>query len=159
MTSWTKAPKIYSYDPQTRQVTDTNLQPAGPHDDPTGLESIEVKVRSYDGTLVPLSIVHPKGLKMDGSNPTHLEGYGAYGNPQTPGFFPPLLAFYERGGVYAVCHVRGGGEYGEEWHLAGKGPTKPNTWKDFITCAQYLIDQKYTSPPHLSGAPPRSRVR
>jgi prolyl oligopeptidase len=151
MTSWTKAPKIYSYDPQTRQVTDTKLQPAGPHDDPTRLESVEVKVRSYDGTLVPLSIVHPKGLKMDGSNPTHLKGYGAYGNPQTPGFFPPLLAFYERGGVYAVCHVRMGGEYGEEWHQAGKESTKPNTWRDFIACAEYLIDQRYTSPAQLSG--------
>ncbi|HEY6292439.1 MAG TPA: prolyl oligopeptidase family serine peptidase [Terriglobia bacterium] len=151
MTSWTKAPKIYAYDPQTKRVTDTGLQPNGPNDDATGVESEEVRVRSHDGTLVPLSIVHPKGVKLDGSNPTHLEGYGAYGNPQTPVFVPLLLSFYERGGVYAVCHVRGGGEYGEEWHLAGKESTKPNTWEDFIACAQYLIDQKYTSPAHLSG--------
>jgi len=151
MTSWTKAPKIYAYDPQTKQVTDAKLQPAGPYDDPGGVESMEVKVRSYDGTAVPLSIVHPKGLKLDGSNPTHLEGYGAYGDAQNPGFFPPLLAFYERGGVYAVCHVRGGGEYGEQWHQAGKESTKPNTWRDFIACAEYLIEHKYTSPGRLSG--------
>jgi prolyl oligopeptidase len=57
----------------------------------------------------------------------------------------------EQGAVFAVCHVRGGGEYGEEWHLAGKGPTKPNTWRDFIACSQYLIEHKYTSPAHLGG--------
>jgi prolyl oligopeptidase len=60
-------------------------------------------------------------------------------------------AWYERGGIYAVCHVRGGGEYGEEWHLAGKGSAKPNTWRDFIACAQYLTDNKYASPTRLAG--------
>jgi prolyl oligopeptidase len=151
MTSWTKSPKIYAYDPQTKQVSDTKLQPPGPYDDPANIEAVEVKVRSYDGTQVPLSIVHRKGLKLDGSNPTHLTGYGSYGISQDPTFLPFFLALYERGGVNATCHVRGGGEYGEEWHLAGKGPTKPNTWRDFIACAEYLIEKKYTSPEHLDG--------
>jgi prolyl oligopeptidase len=151
LTSWTKAFKIYAYDPETRQVTDTQLQPAGPNDDPTSIESVEVKARSYDGTMVPLSIVYPKGMKLDGSNPTLLEGYGAYGISFTPYFEPRQLAWYEKGAVDAVCHVRGGGEYGEEWHLAGKGTTKANTWQDFIACAQYLIDNKYTSRPRLGG--------
>jgi prolyl oligopeptidase len=151
LTSWAKAYKIYAYDPETKQVTDTKLQPTGPYDDPTNIESVEVKVRSGDGTPVPLSITHPKNMKLDGSNPTLLEGYGAYGFPSSPFFQSTLLAWYEKGGAYAVCHVRGGGEYGEEWHLAGKGDTKRNTWHDFVACAQYLIDNKYTSPASLAG--------
>lgn len=151
MTSWTRAFAIYAYDPQTNRATDTKLQPAGPYDAPTNIESAEVKVRSYDGTMVPLSIVYPKGMKLDGANPTLLDGYGAYGI-SAAAFFPQFfLAWYEQGGIYAECHARGGGEYGEEWHLAGKGPTKPNTWRDFIACAQYLIQRKYTSPARLAG--------
>jgi prolyl oligopeptidase len=150
MTSWTKAPKIYAFDPETKRVEDTGLQPIGPYDEPAGLESVEVKARSYDGTLIPLSITYKKGLKLDGSNPTLLEGYGAYGITLDPYYDPKFLAWYEHGGVYAVAHVRGGGEYGEDWHLAGKMLTKPNTWKDFIACAQYLIDQRYTSPTRLA---------
>jgi prolyl oligopeptidase len=151
MTSWTRAPAIYVYDPRTRLVENTKLQPQSPYDNAPGVESIEVTVPSYDGVMVPLSIVYPKGMKRDGSNFTHLYGYGSYGLTEDPIFYPMLLALYEHGGAYAVCHVRGGGEYGEEWHLAGKGPTKPNTWRDFIACAQYLVDHKYTSPGRLSG--------
>ena len=151
LTSWTKAFRIYAYDPGTKQATDTKLQPEGPYDNPTDLETVEVKVPSHDGTPVPLSITYPKNMKLDGSNPTLMEGYGAYGFPSSPYFDPMRLAWYEKGGVYAVCHVRGGGEFGEEWHLAGKQATKPNTWRDFNACAQYLIDNKYTSAAHLAG--------
>ncbi len=150
MTSWTKARKIYSFDPNSNAVSDTQLQPAGPFDDPQDVESVEVKVPSYDGTLVPLSIVHKRGLKLDGSNPALLEGYGAYGITLDPFFDPKRLAWLERGAVYAVAHVRGGGEYGEDWHRAGMKLTKPNTWRDMIGCAQYLIDKKYTSPSRLA---------
>jgi prolyl oligopeptidase len=151
LNSWTKAYKIYAYDPSTRKMSDTNLQPSGPHDEFANVESVEVRVPSHDGTLVPLSIAYPKGMKLDGSNPTLLYGYGAYGISQGPSFDFTMLAWYERGGVNATCHVRGGGEYGEEWHQAGKGPTKPNTWLDFIACAHYLIEKKYTSPARLAG--------
>jgi prolyl oligopeptidase len=151
LTSWTKAFRVYQYDSSTKQVTDTRFQPAGPYDNPDSIESVEVKATSYDGTSVPLSIIYPKGLKLDGSNPALLEGYGAYGYSISPYFDPKRLAWYEKGGVYAVCHVRGGGEYGEEWHLAGKMATKPNTWKDFIACGRYLIDKGYTSSAHLAG--------
>jgi prolyl oligopeptidase len=150
LTSWTKAPKIYAYDASRKTVTDTQLQPVGKFDAPTDMESEEVKTKSHDGTLIPLSIVYRKGLKLDGSNPTLLKGYGAYGITFDPGFDPKLTAWFERGGVIAVAHVRGGGEYGEDWHLAGKLSTKPNTWKDFIACAEYLIEQKYTSPSRLA---------
>ena len=151
LNSWTKAYKIYAYDPSTRQVSDTKLQPSGPHDEFADVEAVEVKVPSHDGTLVPLSIAYPKAMKLDGLNPTLLYGYGAYGYALGPEFDFTRLAWYERGGVNATCHVRGGGEYGEEWHQAGKGPTKPNTWLDFIACARYLIEKKYTSPSHLAG--------
>ncbi|MBV9625055.1 MAG: S9 family peptidase [Acidobacteria bacterium] len=151
VTSWTRAFKIYSYDPQTKQAHDTQLQPAGPHDDPDNVEAKEVKVPGHDGVMIPLSIAYPKNTKMDGRNPTLLEGYGAYGWSFPPYFEPTRLAWHELGGIYAVCHVRGGGEYGEEWHLAGKEATKPNTWRDFIACARYLIDNKYTSAAYLAG--------
>jgi prolyl oligopeptidase len=151
LNSWTKSSKIYAYDPSTNRISDTKLEPAGPHDEFPDVEALEVKVPSYDGTLVPLSIAHPKGMKLDGSNPTLLYGYGAYGVSLGAEFDPTYLAWYEQGGVKAICHVRGGGEYGERWHLAGKGPTKPNSWLDFIACAQYLIDKKYTSPAYLAG--------
>jgi prolyl oligopeptidase len=151
LNSWTRAYKIYAFDPSTRKVSDTNLQPAGPHDEFANVESVEVRVPSHDGTLVPLSIAYPKGMNRNGLNPTLLYGYGAYGISQGPEFDQTLLAWYERGGVNATCHVRGGGEYGEEWHQAGKGPTKPNTWLDFIACALYLIENKYTSPAQLAG--------
>ncbi len=151
MTSWTSTFRDFIYDPATRQMTETGFQAVGPHDRPDDIESVEVKVTSYDGTKVPLSIIHPKGMRLDGTNPTFLKGYGAYGFSYDPYYDPTDVAWYEQGGVQAICHVRGGGEYGEDWHLAGKGATKPNTWKDFIACAQYLIDNKYTSPARLGG--------
>jgi prolyl oligopeptidase len=150
LATWTKARKIYAYDPTRKNVADTKLQPVGKFDEPVDLESVEVKAKSYDGTLVPLSIVYKKGLKFDGTNPALLSGYGAYGITQDPYFDPKLIAWFERGGVYAVAHIRGGGEYGEDWHLGGKLLTKPNTWKDFIACAEYLINQKYTTTARLA---------
>src|SRR5204863_168527 len=118
---------------------------------PRDVEFEEVKAKSYDGTLVPLSIVHRRGVALDGSHPTLLYGYGAYGITLDPFFDPKWLAWIERGGVYAVAHVRGGGEYGEDWHVAGKLLTKPNTWRDFIACGEYLIEHKYTAVARLAG--------
>ena len=150
MASWARAPRIYSVNPQGA-VTDTKLQPLGPNDDPADVVSEEVKVKSWDGVMVPLSIVHKRGLKMDGSHPTLMRGYGAYGITIDPSFDPTLLAWLEKGGVYAWAHPRGGGVYGEDWHKWGQKLTKPNTWRDFIACAQYLIDSHYTSPEKLAG--------
>jgi prolyl oligopeptidase len=150
LTSWTKPQLWYAYDPATGAVADTGLRPPSPVDY-SQIESREVRAVSYDGTLVPLSIVLKKGLPLDGRNPTLLMAYGAYGITMDPGFSPVLLAWLERGGIYAVGHVRGGGEYGEDWHTAGQKTTKLNTVLDFIACAEYLIDQKYTSSPRLGG--------
>jgi prolyl oligopeptidase len=150
LTSWSKAGRIYSYDTHSREVVDTRLQPIGPFDNPEDVVTEEVKIPSYDGTQVPLSIIYKRGLKRDGSNPALLMAYGAYGISMDPFFDPKLLGWLELGGLYAVAHVRGGGEYGEDWHLAGKGLTKPNTWRDLIASAEHLINNKYTSSSRLA---------
>jgi prolyl oligopeptidase len=151
LSNWVKASRIYRYAPETKQLADTGLQPLGKYDDPQDVISEEVQVPSYDGTLVPLSVIHSKNIELNGENPTLLYGYGAYGMTIDPAFLPTRLAWIERGGVYAVAHVRGGGEYGEEWYRAGYKLTKPNTWRDFIACAEYLVKRKYTSPGKLAG--------
>jgi prolyl oligopeptidase len=127
------------------------LKPQGKFDDVPGYQAIEVKVKSHDGVEVPLSIICRKDIKLDGTNPTLLGGYGSYGFSESAYFDTTDLAWLERGGVLAVAHVRGGGEGGKEWHLAGQKLTKHNTWKDFIACAEYLIREKYTSPQKLAG--------
>ncbi len=144
LAAWTRAREIYAVD-AAGKATNTRLQPLGPFDAPKDLVTTEVKVRSHDGAMVPLSIIHRKGVKLDGSNPAMLYGYGAYGITEEPGFGPTRLAWLERGGVYAVANVRGSGVYGEDWYKAGYKTTKPNTWKDLITCAEYLVARKYTS--------------
>lgn len=149
--SWIKADQLYAYDPATEQITNTGIQPLGPYDDPRYLTSVEVKVKSFDGTQVPLSIVYRKGIKFDGSNPTRLGGYGAYAEISPPVFYRWQLAWLERGGILAWAHVRGGGEYGEEWHRAGMMKNKLNTVRDFIACAHFLIDKKYSSSAKLAG--------
>jgi len=150
LASWTKSPTYYSYDPMRKRLVDTKLVPPSPVDF-SGIESVEVKARSYDGAMVPLSIIYKRGLKHDGENPTLMFGYGAYGISIDPNFNASLLAGLERGVVFAFAHVRGGGEYGEDWHRAGQKLTKINTIRDFIACAEYLIREKYTSPAHLAG--------
>jgi prolyl oligopeptidase len=148
LTTWTRAFEIFSVD-ASGKVANTGLQPLGKFGAPEGLVATEVKVRSHDGALVPMSIIHRKDVKLDGSNPTLLYGYGSYGITEEPRFGPTRLAWLEKGGVYAVANVRGSGVYGKEWHLAGFKATKPNTWMDFIACAEYLIAQKYTTSARL----------
>lgn len=150
--SWTRAGNLYRYDPDTEKLTDTGLAPQGKFDTPEGIASTEVLVKSHDGVEVPLSIIHPKGIKLDGSHPTLLSGYGAYGATAHMNFNPIELAWLERGGVLATAHVRGGGTFGKAWHHAGRKATKPNTWKDFIACGEYLVKAGYTSPAKLAGS-------
>ena len=147
--SWTKPRVTLAYDPKTNQLTDLKLAPPPPVDF-SQIESREVKARSADGTMVPLSIILKRGTPLDGSAPTFLNGYGSYGITQDPAFVPTLLSWLERGGIVAVAHIRGGGEYGEDWHNAGRMLTKQNTISDFIACAEYLIQNKYTSSKKLA---------
>jgi prolyl oligopeptidase len=150
--SWVQDNTIYEYNPATGEIVDTKLQPFSKYGAPGDLVSKEVKVKSHDGVMVPMSIVHKKGIKLDGTNPTYMTAYGAYGETEDPGFSLYRLPFYELGGIRAMAHIRGGGIYGEEWHMAGFKQTKPNTWKDFIACAEYLIEQGYTSKEYLAGS-------
>lgn len=149
--SYLRAPTYLGIDRKTAALGDDGLQPAGPYDHPGDLTVDEVGVRSWDGTLVPLTIIHKKGMSLDGNNLTMITGYGAYGNSTSPFYVPAMRAWYDRGGIIAFAHVRGGGEYGEAWHKAGFQATKPNTWKDFIACAQYLVDHRYARPAKLFG--------
>ena len=149
LTSWTRSPANFRYDPKTANATETPL--IGPINiDMSNIDVVNVKAKSYDGTMVPMVILYKKGMKRNGTNPVLMWGYGAYGIPYTlPRFSAAALPWLNRGGILVWSGVRGGGEYGEEWHLAGKKASKPNTWKDFIACAEFLIAEKYTSPEHL----------
>jgi prolyl oligopeptidase len=117
-------------------------KPAGVPD----IEVVDVKVASWDGAMVPMTILHKKGMKLDGTNPTLLSGYGSYGISETAYYSPARYAWLERGGVLAFANVRGSGVYGETWRKAGFKATKPNTWKDGVACTQYLIAKGYASP-------------
>jgi len=148
MSGWTQSPAIYRA--LGGKVLRTDLEPASKASF-ADINSIEATAISWDGTLVPLSIIMKRSDKLDGSHPTLLIGYGSYGITITPFFAPEFLPWLNRGGIVAVAHVRGGGWYGDAWHKAGMKLTKMNTWQDFIACGQYLVDRHYTSPAHLAG--------
>lgn len=116
---------------------------------PGAYETKQVFYPSKDGTKIPLFLVYKKGLKLDGRNPTYLYGYGGFNIPLTPGFSVSRLAWMEKGGIYAQAGLRGGSEYGEEWHRGGMLDKKQNTFDDFAAAAKWLIDNHYTSAPHL----------
>ncbi len=117
---------------------------------PADYETKQVFARSKDGTRVPIFITHKRGLKLDGANPTILYGYGGFNISLTPSFGVSSLVWMEMGGVFAMANLRGGGEYGEEWHRAGMKLQKQNVFDDFIAAAEWLIAEKYTSPAKLA---------
>ncbi|MGA2395512.1 MAG: prolyl oligopeptidase family serine peptidase [Candidatus Lustribacter sp.] len=149
LTGWTHT-LLYYRNGASLAVVKTNLKPPSPID-ASAYTSAEVQAPSADGTLVPLSLVYRKGLKLDGSHPAYLTGYGAYGDELNPGFDPLSFAWLERNGVYAYCHVRGGGWYGEDWHRAGMLATKQHTIEDFVGCGRWLVAHHYTTPQRLAG--------
>lgn len=120
--------------------------------DPEAYETKQVFYTSKDGTKVPMFIVHKKGLKLDGQNPTYLYAYGGFNVSLTPSFSSSRIVWLENGGIYAQPNLRGGGEYGEKWHEAGTKMQKQNVFDDFIAAAEYLIDQNYTSSEKLAIA-------
>lgn len=147
-TSFLYPPTIFKYDFTTGQSTvfrepeiDVDL---------SGYETEQVFFESKDGTRVPMFVVHKKGLELDGSNPTLLYGYGGFNVSLTPYFSITRLAWVEMGGVFALANLRGGGEYGEEWHQAGMLKNKQNVFDDFIAAAEHLIAAGYTSPEKLA---------
>lgn len=146
---WTQARQVYAVSP-LGEVSNTGLQPAGPFDRPADVVATEVMVGSHDGAMVPMSIIHRRGVKLDGTNPLLLYGYASYGITEEPWFSYSRLAWMDAGGVFAVANPRGSGVFGRQWHEAGKQSTKPNTWKDFIACAEWLVREGWTRPSNLA---------
>ena len=149
-TSFTYPPAIYKFDPATgaSEVFRTSEVKF----DPAAYETKQVFYASKDGTKVPMFIVHKKGLKLDGKNPTYLTAYGGFNISETPAFNAGNIVLLENGGVFAMPNLRGGGEYGEAWHKAGMLEKKQNVFDDFIAAAEYLIAEKYTSTGRLAIA-------
>jgi prolyl oligopeptidase len=147
-TNYTTPTTIYRLDMKTFQST-VWKQPKLTFD-PALYETKQVFATSKDGTKVPLFVTYKKGIKLDGSAPAILYGYGGFNISLGPGYSSSRLAWLEKGGIYAEAILRGGGEYGETWHLAGTKTHKQNVFDDFIACAQYLIDNRYTSAKKLA---------
>ena len=150
ITSWTSPIAWYDFDGEKgtfeKSIFNTDVTYPGFEN----LISEEVEVPGHDGTMVPLSIIRRKDLALDGNNSAILQGYGAYGISYTP-WFNIRTSVALRGVVLAYAHPRGGSEKGEAWYKAGYKSTKPNTWKDYLSCAEYLIKKGYTSASRLGG--------
>jgi len=147
LSGWTQLPHTFVFN--GKHSSDAGLRakvsaPALPD-----IEITELKAPSHDGTLIPLTVLHKKGIKLDGDNPTLLDGYGAYGFSETAHFSPAAMAWIEQGGVLAYVNVRGSGVYGNDWYQAGFKTTKPNTWRDGIAAAKLLIQLGYATPKTL----------
>ncbi|MDV6328177.1 prolyl oligopeptidase family serine peptidase [Idiomarina sp. Sol25] len=147
-TNYSTPSTIYKFDPD--QGGSEVYAESGADFDPANYESKQVFYTSKDGTEVPMIITYKKGTKLDGSNPTILYGYGGFNISLTPSFSIANAAWLEMGGVYAVANLRGGGEYGKDWHKAGTKLQKQNVFDDFIAAAEYLIEKDYTSPERLA---------
>jgi prolyl oligopeptidase len=143
LTGWTHWPQTYIALGGTLTPVAFGAQPNLPALD---LQVTDVEVPSHDGVKVPMTVLHKKGLALDGRNPVLVYGYGSYGMSMTASYWPENLVWLERGGVLAFTNPRGSGVKGEQWHRAGFKATKPNTWKDGIACVRWLIEQKYGSP-------------
>ena len=145
--SYDTPPAVFVYDPDSGEsrLWDKVDYPV----DPSGLAVSQIEYESADGTVVTMFVVHREGLALTGDNPTLLSGYGGFNVSMRPYFSATLFPFLEAGGVYAVPNLRGGGEYGEEWHRAGMLANKQNTFDDFIAAAEWLIASGYTNPGRL----------
>jgi prolyl oligopeptidase len=150
VTTYLQPSAWYRFDAASGKFTRTALSQVSPFnfDDAEVVREFSI---SKDGTRVPLNILRRKGTKLDGNNPTLLYGYGGYGVNEKPYFAGSTARVWlDQGGIYVYANIRGGGEYGEEWHRQGNLTRKQNVFDDFIACAEHLIDKKYTSPAHLA---------
>ena len=147
-TNYITPPTIFKLDPSSG-TTEIYKKPAVAFNGEE-FESVQQFYKSADGTKIPIIITYKKGTPLNGKNPTILYGYGGFSISETPVFSTPMALWLEMGGIYAVANIRGGGEYGEKWHLAGTKLNKQNVFDDFIAAAEYLIAQKYTSSDYLA---------
>ena len=149
LTGWLTPAGIYSVDSDGR-VADTGITPK-PAIDVSAYEAKRFFATAKDGAKIPYTLIYRKGIKLDGRNPTWISAYGSYGlAAYTPSFAGRSLALVDAGGIVGYANVRGGGEYGREWHKAGQLANKPNTWRDLIAVCEELCAKKYTSPQHLA---------
>ncbi len=148
--SFTYPTTHYQYDFENNRLSEFYRYPVKVN--PEGYETKQVWYESKDGTKVSMFIVHKEGIKMDGNNPVYLTGYGGFTSNQVPYFSSSRFVLMENGFIYAEPNLRGGGEYGEQWHRAAMQEKKQNTFDDFIAAAEYLINEGYTSPEHLAIA-------
>jgi prolyl oligopeptidase len=149
--TWLRPSTYYAYDPATRRSSPTGLASHSKNVDER-VVATEVEVPSTGGAMVPLSILHLKDIALDGSHPTIITGYGGYGSSRHAAFAASRLAWFERGGVLATCHVRGGGEKGRRWYDDGAKTKKLNGIHDVIACGEYLVAQHYTTPARMGIA-------
>ena len=146
ISGWTASDARYKYNATTKIFTEESMYPKQAESNYDDFVVTEVEVPSHDGALIPMSLIYHNSIQKDGNNRVLMHGYGTYGLSLTPEMSNLMMEWIQKGGIYAVTHVRGGGEKGDTWHKAGFKKTKPNTWKDFIACTKYLIDQNYTNP-------------
>jgi prolyl oligopeptidase len=149
LSGWLEPAGIYSVSADGK-VADTGITPK-PAIDTSGYTTERRFAKAKDGTQIPYSLIYKKGLKMDGKNPAFISAYGSYGAAAyTPSFAGRMLALADQGAIVGFANVRGGGEFGREWHRAGKLENKPNTWRDLIAVSEDLVANKYTAPAHLA---------
>jgi prolyl oligopeptidase len=142
---WVRPTTTYIYNIKNNTFHEFNFNDASL---PKGFENFvaeEIEIPSHDGTMLPVSLIYNKGLEKNGNNRVLFYGYGSYGASSQPFFSTDFLLWVKEGGMIVIPHVRGGGEKGDAWHKAGMKTTKPNTWKDLIATAEYMIDEKYTT--------------
>ncbi|MCM4155980.1 prolyl oligopeptidase family serine peptidase [Gramella sp. AN32] len=151
VSSWKQPTTRYDYNPLSHQTSISVFNSTAKYPGTDDLLVEEVDVKSHDGVMVSLSLIYNKNIKKDGSNVVLMTGYGSYGISSSPWFKPMYLPLLNKGIIIAETHPRGGGEKGYAWHMGGFKATKPNTWKDFISCGEYLINNGYTSAQHLIG--------
>ena len=151
LTTWKQPGVLYSYNPDTKQLSPSKFDVQAQYPGVADLVVEELEVPGHDGVMVPLSLIYRKGLQRDGQAVCFMDGYGAYGYSAVPYFSTRYLALLNQGVVVAETHPRGGSEKGQKWYRGGYQTTKPNTWKDFIACGDYLVKNHYTSPSHLIG--------
>jgi prolyl oligopeptidase len=149
LSGWLAPTGVWSVDAKGK-LTDTGITPKPPID-VSPYESKRFFATAKDGVKIPYCLVYRKGLKIDGNAPAYVLAYGSYGiSPLTPNFVPRTLALMDAGAIVGYANVRGGGEYGREWHKAGQLANKPNTWRDLIAVCEDICAKKYTSPAHLA---------
>ena len=145
---WVEPPAVMQVDSRGN-IRNTRLAPAQAADF-SGMDEVRLYAPAHDATKIPVTLIYRKSTTLTGGNPTILTAYGSYGITLSPTFDPARLAWLERGGIFAIAHVRGGGEYGEPWHQGGRRATKINTILDFISVSEFLVSYGFTSPKRLA---------